>query len=270
MNIEAEGFLSRDIGQLIERHRKDYSKVFTLCEQLNEFAQKMMLSLEPHNRCLVEMLGASFLSRGMSSFQGMILLGERGMINEARYLLRCLLEVTFAISAIAKDPGFADTLCKNDLYEQKRCFNAVLGGSHLSDEDMRVAREELEKVRRQIKLTNLKELSIRDIATAGGLIGMYDSAYKMLSSIVHVSVRSLGETIEVGEDGDAKEMLWGPDVRDLELVLLTGLDMMMIMLKALRQIFSLGPSADLELLQNGLQEGWKTFVTKEPPASSRD
>jgi hypothetical protein len=267
MSIDAKGFLSNEISDWIKTLRGEYAQAFALCESLSEFAQKMMLSLEPHNKCLPELLGASLLTRGISNLQGVILLAERGMVSEAKCLSRSLFEVTFAACAIAKDPGFADALCENDAYERKRCLNALSRLPHQSAERMAMVKEKLDEVRNQIRQGNPKQLSVKDIAIAGGLIERYDTAYKMFSGTVHASVRSLGDTLKVNDNGDVEEMVWGPSTKDLELVLIGSSDSLIAMLKALRQVYSLDSSDDLTLLERDLEAVWKNFAAKDLPLS---
>lgn len=102
-SIEKEGYLSKQITQWIEKHRKENSEWFELCEEINRFSHSTMFTMTIHNKYLPELIVASLYIRAMSNLQGIILLAERGMINEAKSLLRCLLECEFAVVAIDKD-----------------------------------------------------------------------------------------------------------------------------------------------------------------------
>jgi hypothetical protein len=79
-----EGFLSPVISEWIKQHRLANQGWFSLADDLNRVAMRLMPSLivppEDDNVFLAVLL---FL-RGLSSFQGAVLLAERGMTQDAR------------------------------------------------------------------------------------------------------------------------------------------------------------------------------------------
>ena len=87
-SIEKEGYLSKQITQWIEKHRKENSEWFELCEEINRFSHSTMFTMTIHNKYLPKLIVASLYIRAMSNFQGIILLAERGMMNEAKSLLK--------------------------------------------------------------------------------------------------------------------------------------------------------------------------------------
>jgi len=226
-----------------------------------------MLSLEVHNECLPEILAASLLVRAISNFQGMVLLAERGMISEAETLLRCMLEVRFAAVAVAKNKNFAFELLNNDLFERKDALNACLRSKYLAATELQIAKEELDEIKRKIKTECLKKISIRSIAEKAGLAGTYDSAYKKLSSTIHASVRSLNQYLETGGTDKIQSFLWGPDVRGIDIVLLTGVETILDVLEGVFQVFSITIRGEIDLLSRKFQEAWKSFVASEKNGS---
>lgn len=261
--IEESGFLSDQIVEWIKKYRVDNAEYFALCKDVNRFAQKTMLSLKVHNECLPEILVASLLARAISNFQGMVLLAERGMINEAETLLRCMLEVRFALVAVARNTEFAFELLNNDLFEEKNIFNACLRSKHLGVAELQVAKEKLDKVKQEIKAKGLEKISIREIAEKAGLLTMYDSAYKKLSGTIHASVRSLNQYLETGGTDKIKSFLWGPDVKGIDIVLLTGVETILDALEVVFRVFSITIRGELDSLSHKFQKTWEVFCNKE-------
>ena len=83
-SIEKSGFLSGQISEWIEKHRNENSQWFKLCDDINQFSHDTMFKASIHNEYLPEIIAASLYVRAMSNFQGVILMAERGMINEKK------------------------------------------------------------------------------------------------------------------------------------------------------------------------------------------
>lgn len=261
--IDESGFLSDQIVDWTIKHRKVNAEYFNLCEDINKFCQKMMLSLEVHNEYLPEILVASLLARALSNFQGMILLAERGMINECKTLLRCLLEGAFAAVAIEKDTNFAIELVNNDSFQVRRALRAYLKRKYLCLEDKKLAEEKLDAIEQNIKEQNIKEIKIRKIADKAGLLGLYNTAYRVLSGTIHASVRDLQQYLKINEKEKIIGLLWGPVIDDIDFVLLMGVESILHIVESIFQIFSIEDRKEFELLSNRFKSVYESFIAKE-------
>jgi hypothetical protein len=259
MTIDDKGFLSEEMANWIDKHRGENAKYFNLCEDINKFSQKTMLSLEAHNKCLPEILLASLLVRAVSNFQGIILLIERGMKNESETLLRCLLEIEFAARAILKNPKFALDLVNNDLFDRKRCLNACTRSKDLKQEEIQLARKKVGEIIRQIKRMKLKEITTRDMAKKADLIGLYDSAYRKLCGSIHAGVHSLEQYLETNKSGEINRFLWGPDTVGIDIVLLTAAESILYILNDIFQVFSIAVPEEYNLFSSRFQTLWNSF-----------
>ncbi|OPY84479.1 MAG: hypothetical protein A4E72_02214 [Syntrophus sp. PtaU1.Bin208] len=123
-SIEKSGFLSEQISQWIEKHRSENRQWFSLCENINQFSHDTMFKTSVHNEYLPEIIVALLYVRAMSNFQGIILMAERGMINEAKALMRCLLECVFAIVAVEKDKEIVNQFVLEDLLHRRDYLKA--------------------------------------------------------------------------------------------------------------------------------------------------
>lgn len=255
-SIEESGFLSDQISQWIKKHRAENSQVFDLCENINLFSHSLMLKMKVHIGNLPELLCAAYYVRAMSNFQGTVVTAERGMINEARILLRCLLECIFPVKAIETDNNYANTLTLQDFIVQKSYLKACKrfksdGDSSckegLSSEKIDSMIADLED---QIKEHKVKKEQIRKIADKGGLTELYDTEYKLLSSAIHTGVRDLEQYLRINEDGMIEEIFWGPDVKDVGFILFSASEKMLLLLSVIFSIFSIEPDEKWHAIRN--------------------
>ena len=226
-SIEKTGFLSKEISEWIKKHRKDNSEYFKLCEDINEFSHSTMHTITLYNKVLSELIVSSLFVRAMSNFQGSIIMAERGMINEAKSLLRCLLECQFAIGAIEKDKTIAEQFVLEDLHQRKDYLKAHKRneGAGIPQCEGAPSPEEvdklLQKIEKEIKEKKVKKFTKRDLAEKAGHVTTYDSAYKILSGSIHVNARDLEQYLEINKAREVKKILWGPDVKEIDFILFT-------------------------------------------------
>jgi hypothetical protein len=108
MTFTTEGFFSAEIDQFRTHVRStEPSKLWF--EYALEFVGIGLKMLGPLETSLSDerllYLNAAFV-RVHQTFQSVLLLAERGLINDARALLRGGVETAIAINALARDPGF--------------------------------------------------------------------------------------------------------------------------------------------------------------------
>ncbi len=254
-SVNKEGFLAEHINQWIEKHRKENSELFKLCEDINRFSHSTMLNITIHNKYLPEIIGASLYIKAMSNFQGVILMAERGMINEAKALLRCLLECQFAIVAVDKDKNIVDQFVLKDQLQRRDYLKAYVrnkkaGIAHPEDApSLEEIDNLLQDIKKQIKKKSIKKLTKRDLAEKAGLLTTYDSAYKILSGTIHVNARDLEQYLDLNDEGEIKGFIWGPDVEEIDAILFTAAESMFFILVGIARIFSLSFDVTWEKLQ---------------------
>ena len=243
--IESDGFLSNQITYLIKKNWNQNSKWFNLCKEINIFSHTTMFNMIVHNKCKLELMVALLYIRSMSNFQGVIIMAERGMVNEAKTLLRCLLECEFAVVAIDKDKTIVDRLILDDRIQQLGKLNAIkrniengvpLPKDTFSIDEINIF---IKDVNSEIKKNNIKKFTTRELAEIAGLITTYDSAYKDLSSTIHVNVRDLEQYLELNKKREIKQLLSEPDVKEIGKILLTALTIILTILESISNRFSL-------------------------------
>jgi len=243
--IKTDGYLSNQITYLIKKNWNKNTKWFNLCKEINRFLNTAMYKMIVHNKCKLEIMVALLYIRYMSNFQGVIIMAERGMVNEAKTLLRCLLECEFAVVAIDKDKTIVDRLILDDRIQQLGKLKAIKrnieNGVPLPKDTFSIdeIKTFIKDVKSEIKKSNIKKFTTRDLAEIAGLITTYDSAYKDLSGTIHVNVRDLEQYLELNEKGEIKQLLSEQDVKEIGMILLGASEIILKILESISKIFSL-------------------------------
>lgn len=254
-DLEIDGFLAKDITHWIEKHRIENKAWFSLAEEINRFAQEQMLKLDIHNKDYQELLVAAGLFRAVSSFQGTFLLLERGMIFEAGTQLRGQIESMFVVAAAANEREFAHRYLLSDGAHKLRLMKNLLNSN---DEikaivDASASWKEVAALKDQLKVDNINDIQIKDIAIAAGYPNWYTVVYTYLSQMAaHPTPLSLDSYLFAPDGETATEFLWGPDVLGISSILSSAIESLVIVLEKVSVIFGKDWSAVLDSIHGRL------------------
>ena len=128
MSFETEGFFSPEIDRFREAVRSTIpgKPWFDYAHDLNALGLELLRSAftERTERDKFTMHG--IFARAHQSFQAAVLLIERGMIGDARTILRSGVEGAIAICALAADPSFVDQLIEAHHANQRKVARLLL------------------------------------------------------------------------------------------------------------------------------------------------
>jgi hypothetical protein len=162
---------------------------------------------------------SAFFIRAQQSFQAALILAERGMIGDARTVLRSAVEGAIALFALAADPTFVDQLVA--AYRKHQLTVATL---LLEDPDYRSELYSPEDIARmEATVSKIKALkgqsgkdpkAIRwDQVAKKHCETLYHMLYRSLSADgVHATVDSLNRYLESGTNMQITSLKVGPDV----------------------------------------------------------
>jgi hypothetical protein len=172
------------------------------------------------------------------------MLSNYGLTNEAKILLRSLVEDMFLITAISKNKGYSEKIVEQDIYTKLKSFKAtkrnIDAGILKTDEStLRKIEREIEEIKKKISKRNVKEINKRDIARAADLESYYDTIYHMLSSTVHINPRVLEQYLELTEEGKFKEIKWEVAEDEIEVVLFASVEIMISIFESISQVFKI-------------------------------
>src|SRR5260221_14517885 len=110
MAFDDDGFLSPDLVAWTATIRTEFKDWFELVESFNRDAMKVLWSIKPSLSKNQQLVAALLYGRALQSFQGTVLMAERGMIADALTLVRSCAATAIAIGGGAVDEQLVDDL----------------------------------------------------------------------------------------------------------------------------------------------------------------
>lgn len=166
-------------------------------------------------------------------------MSERGLLPQSRSLTRTMIDALFTLCAISKDKKYADEFIQEDHRNRLRFLNKYreLHGGLPPEVDIEEI-ESLEKeLKEEIQDNEIKKKSFEQWSKDAGMHDWYLSAYSVLSDSVHTKVKDLERYLVLDENNEIKDFRWGPDDHDIETLLMTHIQSMIIGLKCAQSLF---------------------------------
>src|SRR5258707_5105012 len=126
MNFQIDGLLSADISEWVELNRSTHARWFSVIYAVNRLAQRRRLSLAVDGGDLQGIFAASLYGRGLTNFQGAMVLAERGITLGARTLLRNCFEDIFYLGAVQSTKEYYQKLVEADAIIRPRIARILL------------------------------------------------------------------------------------------------------------------------------------------------
>jgi hypothetical protein len=217
------GFLSPDIEHDVACIRSAFKPWFDLVEDFNQLAMRTLPAWMPSTRNVAELTGAMLCARAVTSLQGAILLAERGMLADARTLIRSMAETVITLSAVASDPEVCERLVDAHYRHNRMYHKALLDdpmvGSLLTPEQVVLIREaiaEWNQARPNAASMKRDPINVWDLAKLGGTVQIYNLVYRSSSGdAAHAMPAALNRHLRLRADGTATGLRFGPDVSDM-------------------------------------------------------
>jgi hypothetical protein len=216
MTLEARGFLSVDVERQKDDLRRAHHERFDLVDQVSDLAQRLLPHVATVTQSRQNLFACAFFVRGVQILQGAIIMAERGMVTEARILVRSALETLFFLGATLKQNEFGERLGRDHIARLEKLANAHarLSPPHEPSDEI----SELDKALDMIRgaAADGQSLGIFEVAQRAEMTATYESFYRGLSTdSAHPTVLSLSPIWERDSDGRPTGVLWGPEVRDV-------------------------------------------------------
>jgi len=260
MSINKKGFLSEEVLTWSNVTKQKYVDTFKICNYINEFAQKLLFELNIHNRLIDELIIGAAYKRLISSYQGSIILAERGMSNEMKVVSRNLLEHTFLIFAISKNKDFARKFLLNDEIQRKKMLNkySSLSPDIKKDTIHPDVVKVLEEIKTNIIDKDIKEIKTWQIAKEAELDDHYNTYYSLLSLVVHPTARDFQSDYEFNASNEITTIKFGPNDSDIEKVLLSNAGYILMAVNQIKYLFKISIEDEISKISNEFNTIWKS------------
>ncbi len=171
-----------------------------------------------------------------------------------------MIEALFTLSAICRDEKFADEFTLEDQRTRLkflRKFRDLHGG--LPPEVSQAEVEALEKeLKDDVKDKDIKEKTTEQWATDAGMRDWYLTAYAVFSTSVHSKVKDLERYLVLSEKNEIRELPAEPDDEEIEKILMSLNQGMLISLRCVFGLFKMDRERELKAMQERLDQ-----LTKE-------
>ena len=217
MPLLKHGFLGTEGERIKQQILKKYAELFGHLRDFNDICHEYLGGLRIDRQAETEVFTIAYFIRGLKTFQSLILLLERGTLDDVRVLGRTLLHTHFRLAALANDPTVLKRIRASALVEQKKRLESyklgkrkVPANANKVDLDQLIAQAES-----QLQKLGGSGINEKELAKIGGRLRDYDEAYAILSDAVHTSLSDVLPSLKFGHKGNFLGYIYGPDDRDL-------------------------------------------------------
>jgi hypothetical protein len=253
MSFEAHGFIGASIQSWIKKIHDDHSALFNIADETNKICQGSLHEIDAHNKAPQEIVIACLYIRILSNYQSIYIHCERGMLPEARAILRCMYEAVFILAAVVNDSTLTLTYIKE---HDKRRHEFIQKLKKLKDKPDNYDREKLSDLETtlQEEIKQIEKFKTEDWAKKAGMLDVYLGAYTVLSGTVHVKISDLEQYTIVDEKGDIRDFKYGPDDTDIDSVFSSAIEFMLLAGRITLTFFKVDKSKTFDELLSRLHQ----------------
>ena len=251
-DINKEGFLSEEISNFEKNNLSKYQSLFSFYREVNSLSQEYAFKLSIPKSSVRKLVLSVLYLRSLSTFQSIYIFLSKGILNEAKVLLRTQLEIVFQFVAIVKNENYELNYLGQELIQRRKLLNKSKEWSKLIKDKLKPGElsKMLDEVQSEIKNKKIKEVSTKQFAEKAELMDFYHTAYAMLCLTSHANVMDLGNHFIFDEDGIVKSFNWGPSDNQLPSLIATALENQMVILINIDKEFKTEYKKEIDNLNN--------------------
>ena len=243
----SQGFLAPDFPVSNEHIRRDYAPWFDVAESFNNLGMRVLPNVKADLNNNQHLVAATLYGRALTSFQAAFILTERGMLADARTVIRAAAETVIVLCAVMKDSKVCDLLVDRHLWHHRTLRNAWLADpqatAEMTAEDVVTVKAILADANESYpRVMDLKSdpVVIATLAQQAGVTALYNAIYRETSGdAAHTSLDALNRHICADSNNNVAGLKFGPDVTDLAITLSDLISVLGHGLNAVQELFHL-------------------------------
>ncbi|MBF0560423.1 MAG: hypothetical protein HQL37_00125 [Alphaproteobacteria bacterium] len=207
--FSGKGFLSSDIMESISIIRLENVEWFTLAADTNTVLMDCataVVKIVKTTQMEAKAVAVRVMLRSCGTFQGVILLTERGMVVEGRTLARSLIENAFCVAALLNNPTeFIQKLKDDSAASKKHQSKYIIDKKLVDDTSANNLKNVINAIDRNCKILNPKAVS-----ELGPLNKLYLSYQRLSNDAAHPTAKSLEHHVLTDAARSNWRYKWGP------------------------------------------------------------
>lgn len=242
MNLLPDGFLSSVLEHWISSTRSALPEWFSLVFDVNRGAVHILTTLAPSRTSDRELTAATLFARAVQSFEGSILLAERGMLAEAGSLARSVVECAVFLGGVAYVEGFTQRMAGDNNAHYYAMANAI--AEQLEQGDVGCDAQDAKGLRALISEVDEQghkrgRINLRQLAKDVGMAPLYEFVYRRLSGdAAHPTLASLERHVGRGDIGQLQKLTFSPQRDGLESILTASICALLAAMDTLADVFA--------------------------------
>jgi hypothetical protein len=227
--IETDGFLSKEACDGRNVILTSYRDAFLLAKDLNRASMRLFCeySLSLHNK--VKIAIAALMPRIVETYQGVIIMLEKGMTSQAKMLVRSQLEALFRMAALVKNQNLYASYAAEHFISTIKALKAARRWKQKSLNG-RLAKEKIDELisenEKKLKEVKANPLKIYEWANEAELSDFYNVFYVENSSAIHSDMSALDDHLS-RDSRHGLQVSFGPNDIDLYHILRTSISVML-------------------------------------------
>jgi len=211
-----------------EQYHKALHDALDFCINIGKTCFPPSARIEQDNAPTVikTMYCTSLLIRAMHKAHAINLLLNESMPDEARIMLRVLLETSFSVGAIVKRDDFSEKYVNDSKRQNLRYLKNLREATKYPETMYKIdgpIDELIETLTKEVKGT--EKIDVYDYAEQAGVLPLYYGPYSILCSSVHSGSSDIDSYIRKDVDGKAFHV-GKPDEKDPDLIYFTAMESM--------------------------------------------
>lgn len=234
------------MASTIERIRRENAAWFDALGVANRLAMEILPELKAEMADNQKVLEAAFYGKALQSIQAVVLLAERGMIGDARTILRTCAETTILQRKVADDPEFVARLIERHNYHRRTLGIGILNNEQIAAElradDLARIKATVEEISAQHPNRKPRDINLAEIAESVNGMHLYTLFFKPMSGdSAHGTLDALERHISSDSQGNMAGLAFGPQPREVADTLSASLSILFHVLDTAIERFELGP-----------------------------
>lgn len=262
---KSESFLSPSIAASISNIRQNYSTLFDLAQSFDNLGIRVLSDewmANAQNGSNQQLIAATLFLRTLGSFQALYLLAERGLLADARTILRSATETVIWLVAVGKNEEVCNYLVAGDKSHRQKLGKAWL---EIPQAVTEMTASEKTTTEDAIQSIHIEKAStkIADLARKADVEALYQTIYRLTSGdAAHPTLGALSRHVEEDANGYIRGLKFGPDVGDLEKTLFDAISVLGFAIDAVVKLFQI-QNVEGELSE--LVKNWKKLSNYPKP-----